>query len=204
MAVGAALWTALTLRMDWFQHPRLQRTAYRLPGKRWSAFHLWDELKLSMPDGSIQVDLQHAKKQVWLRLEGALSSAEAAGLAVRIRSSLARSKSRLVLDLSKLHWDKVDDSGSASGEARGLSLPHSAGAPQTRRHPSRGNPARRDVSALPGLRKAAGKCQMAERGVLNPFCRLVIKVIRWGSHPLRCIPGPKCSVSKLLAQTICP
>lgn len=109
MAVGAALWTALTLKMDWFQHPKLQRTAYRLPGKRWSAFHLWEELKLSMPNLSIQVELQHAKKQVWLRLEGALSTADAASLALRIRGSLARSKSRLVLDLNKLHWDKVDD-----------------------------------------------------------------------------------------------
>lgn len=109
MAVGTALWTALTLKLDWFQHPKLQRTAYRLPGKRWNAFHLWEELKLSIADLSINVELQHAKKQVWLRLEGALSSADAAGLAQRIRGSLARSKSRLVLDLNKLHWDKVDD-----------------------------------------------------------------------------------------------
>ena len=111
MAVGAALWTALTLKLDWFQHPKLQRTTYRLPEKRWSAFHLWDELhrKVSIPDLSIQVELQHAKKQVWLRLEGALSAADAAGLGQRIRDSLARSKSRLVLDLNKLHWDKVDD-----------------------------------------------------------------------------------------------
>ena len=53
--------------------------------------------------------MRHAKEQVWLRLEGALSSAEAEGLGQRIRDSLARSKSRLVLDLNKLHWDKVDD-----------------------------------------------------------------------------------------------
>jgi radical SAM superfamily enzyme YgiQ (UPF0313 family) len=111
MAVGAAMWTAVTLRIDWFQHPKLQRTTYRLPEERWSAFHLWEELqrKISIPDLSIQVELQHAKKQVWLRLEGALSSADAAGLGQRIRDSLARSKSRLVLDLNKLHWDKVDD-----------------------------------------------------------------------------------------------
>jgi len=111
MAVGAALWTAVTLKMDWFQHPQLQRTAYRLPEERWSAFHLWEELhrRISIPDLSVQVELQHAKKQVWMRLEGALSTADAAGLGQRIRDSLARSKSRLVLDLNKLHWDKVDD-----------------------------------------------------------------------------------------------
>jgi hypothetical protein len=111
LAVGAALWTGLTLKLDLFQHPKLIRTTYRMPGKRWSAFDLWEEIqrKVSIPDLSIGVELQHAKKQVWLRLEGALSAADAEGLGQRIRDSLARSKSRLVLDLKKLHWDKVDD-----------------------------------------------------------------------------------------------
>ena len=48
---------------------------------------------------------------MWLRLEGALSATDAEGLGQRIRDSLARSKSRLVLDLNKLHWDKVEDLG---------------------------------------------------------------------------------------------
>jgi hypothetical protein len=111
LAVGAALWTWLTLKLDLFQHPKLVRTTYRMPSKSWKAFDLWEELprKFSLPDFSIQVDLQHAKQQVWLRLEGALSRANAEGLAQRIQDSLARSKSHLVLDLNKLHWDKVDD-----------------------------------------------------------------------------------------------
>ena len=111
MAVGAALWTALTLKLDWFQHPRLIRTTYRLPDKRWSAFEMWEELhrKVASPDFSIQVELQHAKQQVWLRLEGALSANDAEGLARRIQESLARSKNHLVLDLKKLHWDKTTD-----------------------------------------------------------------------------------------------
>jgi hypothetical protein len=65
--------------------------------------------KVSIPNLSIQVELQHARKQVWMRLEGALSAAHAEGLGQHIRESLERSKSRLVLDLQKLHWDKVDD-----------------------------------------------------------------------------------------------
>jgi uncharacterized iron-regulated protein len=44
-----------------------------------------------------------------MRLEGALSSSESASLGQRIRDSLARSQSRLVLDLKKLQWDKVED-----------------------------------------------------------------------------------------------
>ncbi len=113
LAIGAALWTALTLKLDWFQHPKLIRTTYRMPEKRWSAFELWEEIprKFSIPSVSIGVELQHAKKQVWMRLEGALSVADAEDLGQRIRDSLARSKSRLVLDLKKLHWDKIEDLG---------------------------------------------------------------------------------------------
>ena len=111
LAVGAALWTALTLKMDWFQHPKLIRTTYRLPEQRWSAFEMWEELhrKVASPDFSIQVELQHAKQQVWMRLEGALSTNEAEGLAHRISESLARSKNRLVLDFNKLRWGPATD-----------------------------------------------------------------------------------------------
>ena len=62
-------------------------------------------------DLQINVELQHARRQVWLRLEGALSSAHAAGLGQRLQESLARTKAKLVLDLNRLHWDKVDDLG---------------------------------------------------------------------------------------------
>jgi hypothetical protein len=111
LAVGAALWTGLTLKLDLFQHPKLTRTTYRLPVKHPEKFHLWEDLhwKNPIPNLSIQVELQHAKNQVWMRLEGALSASDAEGLGQRIRDSLARSRSRLVLDLKKLHWDKVDD-----------------------------------------------------------------------------------------------
>ncbi len=111
LAVGAALWTGLTLKCNLFQHPRLTRTAYRMSDKHWSAFDLWEEVRrvTSSPEFSVQVELQQAKQHVWLRLEGALSTADAATLAQRISDSLARSKTRLVLDLHKLHWDKIDD-----------------------------------------------------------------------------------------------
>jgi hypothetical protein len=111
VGIGAALWTWVTLKLDLFQHPKLIRTPYRMPAKRWSEFKLWEEIphKISIPNLAIQVELQHARKQVWLRLEGVLSAATAEGLAQRIRDSLATSKSRLVLDLKNLHWDKVDD-----------------------------------------------------------------------------------------------
>ncbi|MHB8520894.1 MAG: B12-binding domain-containing radical SAM protein [Limisphaerales bacterium] len=111
MAVAAALWTGLTLKLDLFQHPKLIRTTYRLPNKRWGAFETWEELhrKVASPDFSIQVELQHANQQVWMRLEGALSGTDAEGLARRIQESLARSRNHLVLDLKKLRWDNRTD-----------------------------------------------------------------------------------------------
>ena len=111
LAVGAALWTWLTLKLDLFQHPKLQRTAYRMPDKRRSALDLWEEFqgKVSAPNLSVQVELQPATNQVWMRLEGPLSATDAEGLGQRLRHSLARTRNRLVLDLNKLHWDKVED-----------------------------------------------------------------------------------------------
>jgi len=111
MAVGAALWTGLTLKLVLFQHPTLQRTAYRMPEKSWSAFDLWERFQAEMasPNFSVKVDMQHAKRQVWMRLEGAPSTSDAEKLAQRLRDSLARSKNCLVLDLKKLQWNKVDD-----------------------------------------------------------------------------------------------
>lgn len=111
LGVAAAAWTALTLKLNLFQHPKLVRTAYRVPTERWAGFELWEELRRrsARPDFSIHVEWQQAKQRVWLRLEGRLSHAEAEGLGRRIRDALARSKSRVVLDLKKLQWDKVDD-----------------------------------------------------------------------------------------------
>lgn len=111
LAVGSALWTGVRLKLNLFQHPRLQRTTYRMPDKRWNAFHLWEEFhaKATSPDFSVKVELQHAKQQVWMRVEGKLSAADAESLARRIRDSLARSRSRLVLDLNRLHLDKAEN-----------------------------------------------------------------------------------------------
>jgi len=102
-AIGAAAWTKFTLAFDLFQHPTLTRTEYRL--------YDWERIpqEVTAPGLSIRVELQHAREQVWLRLEGALSTRNAEGLAQRIQHSLANTKSRLVLDLNRLHWDKVED-----------------------------------------------------------------------------------------------
>ena len=152
MAVGAALWTALTLKLDWFQHPRLIRTTYRLPDKRWSAFEMWEELhrKVASPDFSIQVELQHAKQQVWMRLEGALSANDAEELAHRIQESLARSRT-IVLDL-KTSLGQDDRSETAAREAGELSFRIRVVYPICRRF-IRDHPFRQHVSPVPGLKR---------------------------------------------------
>ena len=72
---------------------------------------MWEEFhrKFASPEFSIKVELQHAKQQVWMRLEGALSGKEAERVAQRLRQSLAGCKNHLVLDLKKLRWDEATD-----------------------------------------------------------------------------------------------
>ena len=109
LGVAAAMWTAVTLKFELFQHPKLIRTTYRVPSKRWSAFEMWEEYrKAASANYAVQVELRHAKKEVWMRLEGVLTAPEAARLGERLRESLARSKGKLVLDFKKIHWDKVE------------------------------------------------------------------------------------------------
>jgi radical SAM superfamily enzyme YgiQ (UPF0313 family) len=111
LAVAAALWTGVTLKLNLFQHPRLMRTTYRMPDRISGALEAWEELhrKFTSRDFSVRVEVQHAKQQVWMRLEGILSRQEAEGLAGRISESLARSKNRLVIDFKKVRWEKATD-----------------------------------------------------------------------------------------------
>ena len=72
---------------------------------------MWQEFqkKHALSNFSVQVEWQAAKKQVWMKLEGALSRSDAESLGGRLRDSLSRSKNRLVLDLNKLHWDRAEN-----------------------------------------------------------------------------------------------
>ncbi len=106
--VAAAIWTWATLRIDWFQHPGLTRHAYRMPEGERGLSQAWDWLHGGPRDGSfnIRVELQHARRQVWLRLDGLLTSAHAEGLGAKLHDSLDRTRSRLVLDLKHLKWQE--------------------------------------------------------------------------------------------------
>ncbi len=109
--VGAAVWTAFTLKFNLFQHPKLIRTEYRMPARASQASAWWAEFqnRVRIPDLAIQADFQQARQQVWLRLEGVLSGPHVDALAHQLRASLERTRSRLVLDLKRLHWPSVGD-----------------------------------------------------------------------------------------------
>jgi len=117
-AILAAAWTGLKLRCDLFQHPKLQRTAYRLPGPSWVNHQVWESLaaRLKAPEFNLQVEFLHAHQQVWLRLEGRLSRAKAERLWVGVGQALERCRSRVILDFKRLHWD--DDSISPEFRAK--------------------------------------------------------------------------------------
>ncbi len=105
-ALGAAAWTALKLRLGIFQHPRLGRVSFRMPeeGLGLWATKIWESLRDESisPHFSVQVDLQHAKRQVWVRLNGVLDSLRAERLAQRIEEYLKKDRGKLILDLEKL------------------------------------------------------------------------------------------------------
>ena len=104
LALGGAIWTGIKLKFRLFQHPRLIRTPYRISNKKWKEFHLWEEIpsRYLDPNFSIRVELQHATKQVWLRLEGSLTSVSAADLGRQIQDCLSNTKNHLVLDFKKI------------------------------------------------------------------------------------------------------
>jgi radical SAM superfamily enzyme YgiQ (UPF0313 family) len=109
MSLGAlvtAAWTALKLRLGIFQHPRLGRVSFRIPEEGlglWAA-NIWESLRDegTCPHFSIQVDLQHAKRQVWVKWNGMLDNLRAERLAGRIREYLEKDQGKLILDLENV------------------------------------------------------------------------------------------------------
>ena len=112
-ALGAAAWTALKLRLNIFQHPRLGRVSFRMPeeGLGLWATKIWESLRDESisPHLSVRVDLQHAKRQVWVKLNGMLDSLRAERLTKRIREYLEKDQGKLILDLEnvKISEDKA-------------------------------------------------------------------------------------------------
>jgi haloalkane dehalogenase len=99
LATGLAAWTALTLKLDLFQHPRLVKHAYRMPAEAPRLARAWR--RLSRLGEGVSLELR-PERTVWLRLSGALASEDVGRLAERARVALERTRHRLVLDLEHL------------------------------------------------------------------------------------------------------
>jgi hypothetical protein len=96
-----AAWTAVTLELDLFQHPRLIRHTFRLSEDSRLA-RAWRRLRGEDPAGH-NVAIEHRPiSTVWVRVEGRLAAAGAGRLAEKLRRALDRRKEGVVLDLAHL------------------------------------------------------------------------------------------------------
>ncbi len=101
VALGMAAWTALTLKLDLFQHPRLVRHTFRMPLASRPA-RAWRRLHGDDPGGH-RVEVERRPwSTVWVRVEGRLADAGAGRLAAELRRAMERKRERIVLDLTRL------------------------------------------------------------------------------------------------------
>jgi hypothetical protein len=98
-AVGAAVWTSLTLRLDLRQHPKLVKHASRMPSAAPRPARAWRRLRRAWRDLLVE---QRSARTVWLRLEGRLSCADARRLGDGVGTALRRTRDHLVLDVERL------------------------------------------------------------------------------------------------------
>ncbi len=98
-AAGLSLWSALTLKLRLFQHPRLVRHAYRLPERGPRPARIWR--RLIQLERTACVELR-PERTVWVRLDGVLGAEEAARLAAQVKTALQRTRNHLVLDMKRL------------------------------------------------------------------------------------------------------
>lgn len=98
-AAGLALWTAVTLRLQLFQHPRLVRHEYRLPEAYPRLARVWRKLRQFQHGLSLGRTPEGA---VCLGLCGELRAPDATRLSTRLRHALRRSREDLVLDCKRL------------------------------------------------------------------------------------------------------
>jgi len=99
-ALGAALLTAVKLRFDVFQHPKLVKHAYRLPAEAPRPARSWRRLTQTLERVSVEM---RQEKTVWLQLEGMLHNEDIAQFAEGVHRAMARTRNRLVLDLERFN-----------------------------------------------------------------------------------------------------
>jgi haloalkane dehalogenase len=99
VATGLAAWTGLTLKTGLFQHPKLMRHTFRVPGAR--AGRAWNRLRVAAGGHTVEVE-RRPLSTVWVRVAGTLDTGGASQLVERLRRALRRKRERVVLDLARL------------------------------------------------------------------------------------------------------
>ncbi len=112
-ALGLAGWTWLTLKLGFFQHPRMIRHTFRIPEESRPA-RIWHRLTREGPEihglslgreQSVvhQVDVElRSESMVWVHVKGRLAQAGAEKLVADLREALRCTENRLILDLRRL------------------------------------------------------------------------------------------------------
>ncbi|MBI4230068.1 MAG: cobalamin B12-binding domain-containing protein [Planctomycetes bacterium] len=98
-ATCLAAWTGLTLKLGLFQHPRLIRHTFRIPGAR--AGRVWNRLRILSGEHTVEVE-RRPLSTVWVRVAGTLDTGGASRLIESMRRALRRKRERVVLDLARL------------------------------------------------------------------------------------------------------
>ncbi|MCC7397423.1 MAG: hypothetical protein IT455_10210 [Planctomycetes bacterium] len=98
-AIVRAIWTSLTLRLAWFQHPRLVRHEYRVPAEPSKFARVWRQLQHLRYGLTLA---RSAEGEVCLRLRGRLDESQAEHLGPQLSRALRRTRDQLVLDCKRL------------------------------------------------------------------------------------------------------
>ncbi|MBI5240366.1 MAG: cobalamin B12-binding domain-containing protein [Elusimicrobia bacterium] len=101
-AAGLALWTGLKLRLNAFQHPKLERHAYRLPPEGFAPAWLNERFGQKWEGLSLRAYAAPSRRELLVRLDGILRHAHGAELSARLKAHLEQTRGRLVLDLARV------------------------------------------------------------------------------------------------------
>lgn len=104
-AVAAALWTSFTLRFNLLQNPSLVRTAWRLPPEQFSREWFAERIAAYNVPQKLSVLVEgydERRKELRVRLEGALDRCQGEKLAEELRAYLRETHGKLVLDFERL------------------------------------------------------------------------------------------------------
>ncbi|MFA5138561.1 MAG: hypothetical protein WC728_04945 [Elusimicrobiota bacterium] len=109
----AALWTQITINIDYFQHPRLKTMRYRW-GPRNGLMRFWGESEEGVAAPELRVTYGKTRVQgwAWMSLDGILDGKTAAEFCQRLKAELAQGTERFVLRFGRI--DRADEAGLAS------------------------------------------------------------------------------------------